>query len=220
MSAPQGYQVSSSARLVAKELLHIECVQFNLEDPFIWVSGVKSPVYCDNRKINSFVSTRNIILDAFVKLISEEYPDVEVIAGVATGGIPMGVLIADKMNLPFIYVRQEPKKHGLMKQVEGDYQEGNKVVLIEDHVSTGGSSLKAINGLRKENLDLLGIISIMTYGFDSSINLFKENHIDHYSLCDLESILELAHDLGIITSSDKSKIQNFKKNPSSWLETA
>ena len=141
---------SPYARDVAKELLHLGSVSFNVDSPYTWVSGIKSPVYCDNRKIYSDVRVRRKVVRAFQNLIEDQFPDVEIIAGVATGGIPCGILIAENMNLPFIYVRQAPKEHGLMRQVEGSFTAGDKVVLIEDLISTGGSSLKAIQGLRNE----------------------------------------------------------------------
>jgi orotate phosphoribosyltransferase len=158
-------KLSKHSTEIANDLLKIKSVEFNFNDPYVWVSGTKSPIYCDNRKINSYPEIRNKFVNYFVELIQEYYPTVEVIAGVATGGIPLGILIADRMKLPFIYVRQERKEHGLMKQVEGDFNIGAKTVLIEDHISTGGSSWKALQGLLDVKLDVLGLASIMTYGF-------------------------------------------------------
>lgn len=155
--------------------------------------------------------------DIFVKVIKEYYPSVEVIAGVATGGIPMGVLIADRMKLPFIYVRQEKKGHGLEKQVEGAFKENDKVVLIEDHISTGGSSLKAVQGLRDAGLNMLALVSIMTYGFAKATYTFKENDVAFLSLCDLSTTLEVAHESGKLDAEDRNAISLFRENPSSWF---
>ena len=209
-------QTSRYATEVAKNLLALGAIEFNVESPYVWVSGIKSPVYCDNRKINSDVQVRNNILNFFIEHINSEYPDVEVIAGVATGGMPLGVLIADRLNLPFVYVRQAPKAHGLMRQVEGAYKKGQKVVLIEDHVSTGGSSLKAINGLIEAELELLSLVSIMSYGFDSALINFEENNVNNCSLCDLDAIVDVAKDQGRISEQEKESILRFRDNPKEW----
>ncbi|MGB4846714.1 MAG: orotate phosphoribosyltransferase [Saprospiraceae bacterium] len=204
------------ARIVAHELLSISAIQLNVEKPFTWVSGIKSPVYCDNRKVNSHVTTRNIIADSFVKLITNNFRDIEVIAGVATGGIPMGILIADRLKLPFVYVRQEPKEHGLMKQVEGDYSVGQNVILIEDHVSTGGSSLKAVNGLLHEGLNVLALVSIMTYNFNTAIDLFMDHSIKHVSLSDLDTVLDQALLEKRLTEEQVESVLIFRSEPKSW----
>ncbi|NUM32011.1 MAG: orotate phosphoribosyltransferase [Bacteroidetes bacterium] len=201
---------------VANILLDINAVKLNVENPFTWVSGIKSPIYCDNRVINSDVSARNEVLRCFVELIKYKFPDVEVIAGVATGGIPMGILIADKLNLPFVYVRQESKKHGMMKQIEGNYIAGQKTVLIEDHISTGGSSLIAYNALIDGGMNVLGLISIMTYGFEKAKNLFNQNNVCFDSLCNLDVVLSAAFDKGIINIDEKNSILSFRNKPESW----
>ena len=219
MLATDSCKTSSSARRVAKLLLDLRSIQFNFKTPYTWVSGIQSPVYCDNRKINSDVEVRGEILKTFIELIHSDFPEVETIAGVATGGIPMGVLIADRLKLPFIYVRQKPKEHGLMRQVEGNFASGDKILLIEDLVSTGGSSLKAIHGIRNEELDLLCLISVMTYGFQQAIDLFTNHGILHYSLCDLHTILEVAHDLGLLTNLERDSVLSFRANPKSWSNT-
>jgi orotate phosphoribosyltransferase len=204
------------AHTIAHELLAISAVQLNVETPFTWVSGIKSPVYCDNRKINSYVETRNIVTNAFVKLIKDHFSNVEIIAAVATGGIPIGALVADRMGLPFIYVRQAPKNHGLMRQIEGDFKIGSNVVLIEDHVSTGSSSLNALNGLLNENLNVLALISIMTYNFKKAIELFAENKIRHVSLSDLDTVLEQATQEHKLTDKQVESVLSFREDPASW----
>jgi len=210
--------ILTTADLVAEKLLSIGAFQINIKNPFSWTSGIKSPIYCDNRKINSDVAVRDQVLCAFVDFISEHFRDVDIIAGVATGGIPLGTLIADRLKLPFIYVRSEPKKHGLMKQVEGAFEEGSRVILIEDHISTGLSSMKAINGLRDVKLELICLISNMTYGFNSAEKLFKNEDIVVHSICNLETILKNAVRTGIISEDDRDEVLKFKKDPASWYD--
>ena len=195
---------------IAKDLLKINAIQLNVESPFTWVSGIQSPIYCDNRLVNSYVGLRSRIVKKFVKLIRKKFPDAQVIAGVVTGGLPFGALIADKMKLPFIYVRQEKKEHGLMKQVEGVFREGDKVVVIEDHISTGKSSLKAIQGLLNEKLHVLGLVSIMTYGFKKAENAFKEANITNYSLSNLDIVLKVALKENRITKEERKQILQFR----------
>ena len=211
-------KVSPFAKDIAKELLLIGSVSFDVNSPFTWVSGIKSPVYCDNRKVNSHVATRKKVVDAFHDLIKSDFPNLEIIAGVATGGIPFGILVADRMDLPFIYVRQAPKEHGLMRQVEGHYKPGNKVVLIEDLISTGGSSLKAVQGLRQEQLDTLGLVSVFTYHFEKAENLFAKENINQCSICDLDTLVDVAVAEGRISSQDKGSILAFRNNPESWAQ--
>ncbi len=209
-------EILPSSKLVAQDLLKLEAVQFNVKEPFTWVSGIKSPVYCDNRVVISDVEVRKKVLTSFINIINEQFRDVQIIAGVATGGIPMGVLIADRMNLPFVYVRQAPKEHGLKRQVEGSYTSGNNIVVIEDHISTGSSSFKAIHGLRNEGLNVLGLVSIMTYGFKASVDLFNSEMVRHYSLCDLDTMLVVALENKLINSKEKESILAFRDSPDNW----
>jgi len=203
-------KISASAGVVAKHLLRLGSVQLSVDKPFTWASGIKSPIYCDNRKINSDVDARNTVVNAFVELIKTEFADAEVIAGVATGGISFGALIADRLNLPFIYVRQAPKDHGLMKQVEGGFEAGQKTVVIEDLISTGSSSMKAVQGLRDENIKVLGLISIMTYGFKKATKLFDDEKVDQWSLCNLDTMVDVALAQGKISAEDKTAILKFR----------
>ncbi|MBA2422266.1 MAG: orotate phosphoribosyltransferase [Chitinophagales bacterium] len=209
-------QISSSSKRVAKDLLNLRAVQFNVKEPFTWVSGIKSPVYCDNRVVISDVEIRKRLIGFFLELIQQHFQDVQIIAGVATGGIPMGVLIADRMNLPFVYVRQVAKEHGLKRQVEGSYTFGNNVVVIEDHISTGSSSSKAIQGLRNEGLSVLGLVSIMTYGFKAAVDLFNQEKVIHYSLCNLDTMLDVALDNKRISNQEKESILSFRNSPEHW----
>ena len=208
--------ILKNTALVAEMLLKINAVKLNVKEPFTWVSGIKSPIYCDNRVINSDVEVRNKVLNCFLELIKQKFENIEIIAGVATGGIPMGVLIADRLNLPFVYVRQESKKHGMMKQVEGNFSENQRVILIEDHISTGGSSLIAYNALKQADLNVQGIISVMTYGFDKSKKLFNENNVNFYSLCNLDAVLDTALSKGMISEDEKYSILTFRNSPDTW----
>jgi len=203
---------------VAETLLNIGAVKFNVDTPFEWTSGIKSPIYCDNRIINSKVEARDSILGVAVHHVWQNFPDVEIIAGVSTGGIPLGSLIADRMKLPFIYVRGEAKKHGLMKQVEGVYGEGERVVLFEDHISTGGSSKNAVEALRNVGLEVVCLLSVMTYGFESMKQSFKEQNILHQSLCDLDMILETAVKKGMLTEKQQQEVLNFRQSPKTWYD--
>ncbi len=203
---------------IANYLLDIQAVKINVKDPFTWTSGIKSPIYCDCRIINSFVKERDAVIAGFTDLINEKYiSETNIICGVASGGISYGALIADRLKLPFIYVRSEKKKHGLGKQVEGSYEAfGNKVVVIEDLISTGGSSMKAINALKDEAMEIVCLLSIMTYGFTEADEAFDEAGIYHDSLCNLDAIIDVAAQRNLITSHDIDKVHKFKASPKNW----
>lgn len=204
---------------IAHELLSIEAVKLSLNPPFVWASGIKSPIYCDNRIIGSKIQTRDLILAIFSDRVMKDFPGADIIAAVAIGGIPMGILIADRLKLPFIYVREKPKEHGLMKQIEGHYHAGSKVVLIEDHISTGKSSIKAVDALRAEGLEVLALASIMTYGFPQAKFEFKNNDLDTYiSLCDLDAILETAVSENKISAEEREVILKFRESPHTWYD--
>lgn len=217
MTAPETQRIQSLQ--IAHELLAIEAVKLRWSPPFEWTSGIKSPIYCDNRVIGAKVNSRDKILGIFVDRIREDFSDIDIIAGIATGGITMGALIADRLKLPFIYVREKAKEYGLMKQIEGDYKPGDRVVLIEDHISTGKSSINAVNALRSENLDVLCLASIMTYDFPESNFVFKDNDLENYfSLCDLSSILETAIAEQRINEQEKDVLAKFRENPRDWWQ--
>ena len=202
---------------IAKFLLEIQAIKFNVQNPFTWTSGIRSPIYCDNRIINSKVVIRDAVINAFCKIIKNEFIEqTDIIAAVATGGIPYGTLVADRLNLPFIYVREERKKHGLMKRVEGHFNIGDRVVLIEDHISTGGSSMKAIEGLKDEGLELVSLLSIMTYGFKVADDLFSRENIKYESICNLDTILSVALQEGILNSNEIDTILKFRQSPNEW----
>ena len=203
---------------IANFLLDIEAVKINVKEPFVWTSGIKSPIYTDCRIVNSYVKARNAVIEKFTDLVKRRFlSKTNIIAGVAYGGISFGVLVADRLGLPFIYVREERKKHGLKKHIEGAYESfGNKVVLIEDHISTGGSSMKAINVLREQSLELTCLLSIMTYGFKEADETFHNAGVLHDSLCNLDTILEVALQRGIINSGDADKILQFRASHTNW----
>jgi orotate phosphoribosyltransferase len=201
---------------IAEKLLKIKAIKLQPNNPFIWASGWKSPIYCDNRKTLSYPSIRNYIKIELTRLIMEMFPDVEVIAGVATGAIAQGVLVADALNLPFIYIRPTPKDHGLENLIEGDLRPHQKVVIVEDLVSTGGSSLKAVEAIRNNGSQVLGMISIFTYGFPVAEEKFKQAKVKHLALCNYKAILDQALATNYITQEDMKTLQEWHKDPSAW----
>ena len=202
---------------IAKSLLEIGAFKINLKELFTWTSGIKSPIYCDNRIINSKVGVRDAVISEFSSAISLRFlSNTDIIAGVATGGMTYGVLIASRLNLPFIYVRAERKEHGLKKVVEGHFDARDKVVLIEDHISTGKSSIQAVEHLREEGLEVICLLSIMTYGFKDAEKAFKDKNIPFASICDLDTILEVALEEGSLSRQDVNAILEFRESPKTW----
>ena len=201
---------------VAEFLLQIKAVVVQPKNPFTWASGWKSPMYCDNRKILSYPLIRTFIRHEFVKKIEDKYGKPDIIAGVATGGIPIGALVAQEMNLPFIYVRPEPKAHGLVNQIEGVYEEGQHVVVIEDLISTGGSSLKAVAALRKGGLKVKGLVAIFSYGFDIAQNNFKNANCDYHVLSEYDILIEQAMANNLIEKSQVESLKSWRVDPSNW----
>ena len=205
-----------TAGKVAAALLDIEAIKLNLSSPFTWASGWNSPIYCDNRLSLSFPPVRSMIRDALVTVIRSEYPGTEAIAGVATAGIPQGALVADQMNLPFIYVRSKPKGHGMENMIEGKITKGQKVVLVEDLVSTGGSSLKAAKALEAAGFDILGMAAIFTYGFDVAERNFQEAGIHLTCLSSYTYLLDEALERGYIGKDQLESLNTWRKDPGSW----
>ncbi len=203
---------------VAENLLSIEAVKLNPSSPFTWASGLKSPIYCDNRKILSFPDIRKKVALAFAELIKTFPTQPEIIAGVATGGIGIGALVADLMNLPFIYVRSEAKKHGLNNQVEGICPEGAKVLVIEDLISTGKSSLLAVDALLDRKADVVGMIAIFTYQFPDAIARFETYSFPVKTLSNYSYLLEKAIDLNYIQTEQHQALKVWKENPAAWSE--
>ena len=201
---------------VTKRLLEINTIKIQPNNPFTWASGWKSPIYCDNRKILSYPETRSFIRDQFVNVIREKYPQTEVIAGVATGAIAIGVLVAEQLGLPFIYVRSKPKGHGLENLIEGDLKPFQKVVVIEDLVSTGISSLKAAEAVNNFGGDVIGMVSIFTYNFPHAKENFQKAGIELTSLSRYQILIDLALEKGEITKDQIQSLMKWREDPANW----
>jgi len=201
---------------VAAYLLEIKAIKLNATDPFTWASGWKSPIYCDNRMSLSYPEVRTYIKEALCKVIAEKYPNAEAIAGVATAGIPQGALVAEAMGLPFVYVRSKPKGHGMENMIEGKVTPGQKVVVIEDLISTGGSSLKASQDLINAEFEVLGMAAIFTYGFPLADQNFEKAQIDLVTLSDYEAMLPIAVSEGYLTEDQVQSLREWREEPSSW----
>ena len=201
---------------VAERLLKIKAIKLQPNNPFIWASGWKSPIYCDNRKTLSYPAIRTYIKNALIRTIMDLYPEAEVIAGVATGAIAQGALVADELGLPFIYVRSSPKDHGLENLIEGDLRPKQKVVVIEDLISTGGSSLKAVEAIRKDGSDVLGMVAIFTYGFTTADEKFKNAKVKLTALSNYDAVLTEALTTNYIDEKDLETLREWRKNPSVW----
>jgi orotate phosphoribosyltransferase len=201
---------------IADFLLQIKAVKLNPSSPFTWSSGMKSPIYCDNRKTLSFPSIRTAIRQTFSDQIKKQFETVEVIAGVATGGIAIGALVAEELGLPFIYVRSSPKGHGLENMIEGEYHNGQRVIVIEDLISTGGSSLQAVEALRKEKLNVIGLGAIFTYGFQLAVDNFENAKCPYFTLCDYDILLEKATKESYISEKDVASLKSWRIDPKNW----
>jgi orotate phosphoribosyltransferase len=201
---------------VAEKLLQINAIKLSVRNPFTWASGWESPIYCDNRRALSFPETRDLIKRGMSKMVSDHFPDTEVVAGVATAGIAWGVLIADELQLPFIYVRSKPKDHGLQNQIEGYAVKDSKVVIIEDLISTGKSSLQVVEVLRSRELRIQGLISIFNYGFESAAVAFSKAGIETFSLTGYDSLVARAIDKKYISKEDQNTLLNWRKDPENW----
>ena len=204
------------AKQIANHLLQIKAIILQPNNPFTWASGWKSPIYCDNRKTLSFPNIRTHIRIKICEIIKEKYPHVNVIAGVATGGIAIGALIAEELGLPFIYVRASNKEHGKKNLIEGYYDSGQSVVVIEDLISSGKSSLAAVEALREENLNVKGLISIFTYSFEEANKNFNKYSCEKTSLCDYETLIDEALKSNYIDQKDLSILKNWRKDPKNW----
>ena len=203
---------------IAQTLLQINAIKLNPTNPFTWASGWRSPIYCDNRKVLSYPDARREIAEAFAAIISDRYPDTEVIAGVATGAIAYGVLAAEILGKPFIYVRPAPKSHGMANQVEGEFSAGQKVAVVEDLVSTGGSSLAAAEALRTAGCEVLGMVAIFTYGFPVARENFAGAGIELTTLSDYDTLIELATEQGYVKDSDLETLRLWRKDPAGWIK--
>ncbi|GGZ27658.1 orotate phosphoribosyltransferase [Echinicola pacifica] len=207
-----------TAAAVAQKLLDIQAIRLQPNQPFTWASGWKSPIYCDNRLSLSFPAVRTFIKNALVEAIKSKFPAAEAIAGVATAGIPQGALIAEAMDLPFIYVRSKPKGHGMENMIEGKVTANQKVVVIEDLISTGGSSLKAVEALKAAGFEVLGMAAIFTYGFDLAAKNFQDANIKLVCLSDYEAMLPQAIDSKYVSDSDLDSLGEWRKSPNTWKQ--
>jgi len=208
--------MNDSAKQIAGSLLQIKAIKLNPTNHFTWASGWYSPIYCDNRKILSYPAVRKQVYEAFADLVAEKYPEAEVLAGVATGAIAHGVLVAEKMGKPFIYVRSAPKSHGLTNQVEGEVKPGSKVVVIEDLVSTGGSSLSAVDALKKAGCDVLGMVAIFTYGFPTAEQNFANAGVKLDTLSNYNTMIEMAIEQGYVHPDELETLKEWRRDPASW----
>ena len=205
-----------TGKKIAQTLLQIKAIKLSPANPFTWASGSRSPIYCDNRKTLSYPAARREIYESFASLITEKYPHADVIAGVATGAIACGVLTAEALSKPFIYVRSAPKDHGMANQVEGHFEPGSKVVVVEDLISTGGSSLKAVEALRSAGCDVLGMVAIFTYGFPTASSNFAQAGVELDTLSDYNTLIELATEQGYVQPEEVTTLREWRQSPDTW----
>ena len=206
------------AKDIARDLLDITAVYLKPEEPFTWASGIKSPIYTDNRITLSYPETRTLIENGFVETIKEAFPEVEVIAGTATAGIPHGAIIADKMNLPFAYIRSKPKDHGAGNQIEGRVTKGQKMVIIEDLISTGGSVLDAVVAAQREGADVLGVVAIFTYELPKATANFEKASVKLVTLSNYSELIKVAKVQGYIDADGLTLLKKFKENQETWQD--
>lgn len=206
----------TNERAVAEKLLQVQAIKLSPDQPFTWASGWKSPIYCDNRKVLSFPYVRDFIKSELCSVIFEQYPEATVLAGVATAGIPWGAMAADQLKLPFIYVRPKPKEHGLGNQIEGALEPGQRVLVIEDLISTGKSSLQVVDVLKAAGAEIVGMISIFNYGFEAASTACANAGIKTSSLTNYPTMIELAIEKGLVTADTKDTLLNWSQDPSNW----
>ncbi len=207
----------TDAKAVAEKLLQVNAVKLNPENPFTWASGWKSPIYCDNRRILSFPFIRDFIKSELCNVVFEKFPDAELLAGVATAGIAWGAMVADQLKLPYVYVRPKPKEHGLGNQVEGYYEPGQRVVIIEDLVSTGKSSLQVVDVLKQAGLEIAGMVSIFTYGFPVAEKLFRQAGVNYFPLTDFTTLIALASEKGQVSDEQMEILLKWRTDPAGWM---
>ncbi len=203
-------------KIFAGKLLKVKAIKLQPTNPFTWASGWRSPFYCDNRKTLSYPDLRTFVKLETARLIVERFPEAEAVAGVATGAIPQGAMVADTLALPFVYVRSKPKDHGLENLIEGDLKPGSKVVVVEDLISTGGSSLKAVEAIRNYGCEVVGMVASYTYGFDVAEKAFADARVKLVTLTNYEAVVAEALRIGYIKESDVELLNEWRKNPSQW----
>ncbi|MDE6444655.1 MAG: orotate phosphoribosyltransferase [Muribaculaceae bacterium] len=204
-------------RILAEKLLQISAIKLQPQNPFVWASGWNSPIYTDNRRILSYPDIRNFIKVEFARVILEHFPDVEVIAGVATGAIAIGAIVADILGLPYVYVRATPKDHGLENLIEGNLKPGKKVVVIEDLVSTGGSSLKTVEILQTYGGEVIGMTCLFNYQFPMAVKRFHEANINLVALCNYSTMLEVAEETSYLSPSEADQLREWREDPADWV---
>lgn len=203
---------------IANYLLQIKAIKLETEKPFQWSSGIYSPIYCDNRIVLSFPKIRKLICDCFVEIIKKKYSDTELVAGVATGGIGMGMLIAEKLDLPFVYVRPQAKKHGRKNQIEGLIEKNIKAIVIEDLISTGKSSLNAVDALKKQKVNVIGLISLFSYELEDAKKNISKSGLNYCSLSNFSDLIKIALSTNYINTKQKEEIFKWRLNPQKWRE--
>ncbi len=208
--------MSTNEKTIAEKLMQVGAVQLSLDQPFTWASGWKSPIYCDNRKILSFPFIRDFIKSEMCNIIFDQFPNADLIAGVATAGIAWGAMAADQLKLPFLYVRPKPKEHGLGNQIEGYYESHQKVVIIEDLISTGKSSLQVAEVLKKAGVQVLGMVAIFTYGFEVATTAFKEAGVSLVTLTNYPTLISIAMDKKQIPQEAEQTLLQWRENPAEW----
>jgi orotate phosphoribosyltransferase len=206
----------TNERIIAEKLLQVKAVKLDTEKFYTWASGWKSPVYCDNRTVLSHPLERNFIKNEMCNIISQKFPSAEMLAGVATAGIAWGAMAADLLKLSYIYVRPKPKEHGMGNQIEGTYQAGQQVVVVEDLISTGKSSLQVVDVLREAGLKVMGMISIFNYGFAVADEAFRQKEVPYQSLTNYTALIELAIEKGIVSKENEKLLQQWRLNPAEW----
>ncbi len=206
----------TNEKAVAEKLLQVAAVKLSPENPYTWASGWKSPIYCDNRRVLSFPFVRDFIKSELCNVVFEKYPAAEVLAGVATAGIPWGAMAADQLKLPYIYVRPKPKEHGLGNQIEGYYTPGQKVLVIEDLISTGKSSLQVVDVLRAAGVEVVGMVSIFNYGFAQAEKAFADAGVSYTSLTNYSHLISLAVEKGQVTAETEQLLLNWRNDPAGW----
>lgn len=204
------------AQLIAQKLIEVEAVKLQPEKPFTWASGWKSPIYCDNRKTLSYPALRSLIKIELARVVAEQFPEAEAIAGVATGAIAQGVLVAEALGLPFSYIRSAPKDHGMENLIEGELKTGAKVVIVEDLISTGGSSLKAVEAVRRHGAEVLGMVAIYTHGFADAVKNFEQAGVRLITLSDYNAVLQEAERTGYISPEDQEVLRQWRQAPATW----
>ncbi len=210
--------MNSVDKLLAKKLLSVSAVKLQPKNPFTWASGWKSPIYTDNRKTLSFPEVRSFVKVELTRLIKEKFAEFDVIAGVATGAIAQGALIADELDMPYVYIRSAAKDHGMGNLIEGEIKPGQKVVVVEDLISTGGSSLKAVEAVRQAGCEVVGMVAIFTYGFPLAEEKFNEAGVTLYTLSNYNAVLEAAAETGYINNEDIETLKVWRENPSQWMQ--